>query len=99
MTDWDLMTEYIQNAMYELDMAQAATRQVRENATPEALDNFLAQMQELTENLTNLQTVLNHQETLALDQFADRLSRNFTGRLPEYRRTPRMVSGTLVWQR
>ena len=24
LTDWDLMTEYIHNAMYELDKAQAA---------------------------------------------------------------------------
>ncbi len=79
MTDWDLMTEYIQNAMYELDKAHVATRQVRENATPETLDNFLAQMQELTENLTNLQTVLNHQEVFVADELTDWLSRAFTG--------------------
>jgi Zn-dependent oligopeptidase len=89
MTDWNLMTEYIHNAMYELDKAQAATRQVQENATPETLDKFLAQMQELTENLTNLQTVLNHQEDLALDKFADWLSKEFTVKLSEYRYTPR----------
>jgi Zn-dependent oligopeptidase len=90
MTDWDLMTEYIHNAMYELDKAHAATRQVREHTTPKTLDNFLAQMQELTENLTNLQTVLNHQEAFAIDEFADWLSRAFTGKPSEYRRTPRM---------
>lgn len=91
MTDWDLMTEYIQNAMYELDKAHAATQQVRENATPEALDSFLAQIQELTENLTNLQTVLNHQEAFALDEFADWLSKGSIGKPSGYRRTPRML--------
>ncbi|RPJ29354.1 MAG: hypothetical protein EHM33_01435 [Chloroflexi bacterium] len=90
MTDWDLMTEYIHNAMYRVDKAHAATRQVREHATPQTIDNFLAQMQELTENLTNLQTVLNNQEAFALDEFADWLSKGFTGRPSEYRRTPRM---------
>jgi uncharacterized protein YciW len=90
MTDWDLITETIQHAMYEVDKAHAATRQVQEHATPEALDHFLAQLQELTENLTNLQTVLNHQEAFALDEFADWLSKGFTGKLSEYRRTPRM---------
>ncbi len=90
MTDWDLMTEYIQNAMYELDKAQAATRQVQENTTPETLNNFLAQMQELTENLTNLQAVLNHQEAFAVDELTDWLSRVFTGKPSDYRRTPRM---------
>ena len=78
MTDWDLMTEYIHDAMYEVDKAHAATRRVRENATPEALDNFLAQVQELTENLTNLETVLNHQETFALDEFANWLSKGLS---------------------
>ncbi len=89
MTDWDLMTEYIHNAMYVIDKAHAATRQVREHTTPRTIDNFLAQMQELTENLTNIQTVLNNQEAFALDEFADRLSKEFTGRPAEYQRTAR----------
>lgn len=85
MIDWDLMTEYFHHAMYVVDKTHAATRQVQENATPEALDNFLAQVQELTENLTNLETVLNHQETLPLDEFADWLNKGFTGKLSKYR--------------
>ncbi len=90
MIDWDLMTEYIQNAIYELDKAHAATRQVRENATPETLNNFLAQMQELTENLTNLQTVLNHQEVFAADELTDWLSIAFTGKPSSDHPTPHM---------
>ena len=62
MTDWDLMTEYIHRAMHVVDKAHAASRQMRENANPETFDNFRAQLQELTEDLTKLQTVLNNQE-------------------------------------
>jgi hypothetical protein len=94
MTDWDLMTEYIHNAMHVVDKAHAASRQLREDANPETFDNFRAQMQELTEHLTKLQTVLDNQEAFALDEFADWLSKAFTGKPSEYRRTPRMQSGT-----
>ena len=90
MTDWDLMTEYIHNAMHVVDKAHAATRQLRENATPETFDNFRMQLQNLTEQLPKLQTVLNNQEAFALDEMADWLSKAFTGKPSEYRRTPRM---------
>jgi hypothetical protein len=92
MTDWNLMTEYIRNAMHVVDKAHAATRQLRENANPETFDNFRTQLRELTERLTELQTVLNHQEAFALDEMADWLSKAFTGKPSEYRRTPRMES-------
>ena len=94
MTDWDLMTEYIHNAMHVVDKAHAAARQLRENATPETFDNFRAQLQELTDHLTKLQRVLNDQEAFALDEMADWLSQAFTGKPSEYRRTPRMQLDT-----
>ncbi|MBN2117371.1 MAG: hypothetical protein JW730_12405 [Anaerolineales bacterium] len=90
MTDWDLMTEYIHNAMHVVEKAHTASRQLRENASAETFDNFRAQMQELTEHLTKLQTVLDNQEAFALDEFSDWLSQAFTGKPSEYRRTPRM---------
>lgn len=94
MTDWDLMTEYIHNAMHIVDKAHAASRQLRENANPETFDNFRAQMQELIEDLNKLQIVLNNQEAFAVDEFADWLSKAFTGRPSDYRRTPRMEINT-----
>ena len=94
MTDWDLMTEYIHNAMHVVDKAHAATKQLRENANPETFDNFRAQLQELTENLTKLQIVLNNQEAFALDEMADWWSKAFSGKPSEYRRTPRMEVNT-----
>ncbi len=94
MTDWDLMTEYIKNAMYELDKTHAATSQVRESVTPETLNNFLAQIQVLTENLPNLQTVLNHQEAFPVDELTGWLRRAFTGETSNYRRTLRIQFNT-----
>jgi hypothetical protein len=63
---------------------------LREKATPEAFDQFRAQMGELTEHLTKLQTVLDNQETFALEELADWLGNALGGNRPEYRRTPRM---------
>jgi hypothetical protein len=90
MTDWDLMVEYIQRAMDALDKANEAKNELRENVTPETLDEFRAQMDDLVEHLTNLQTVLDNQEAFVLDEAADWLSRAFTGNPSDYRRTPRM---------
>ncbi len=88
MTSWDLMTEYIYNAMHVVDKAQAASRNLRENATPETFDNFRAQVQELAEHLNQLQTVLQNQEDFAIDEMEDWLSKAFTSNPSEYRRTP-----------
>ncbi len=90
MTDWDLITEYIQNAMQAVDKAHDAANGLRENASRETLDQFRAQMAELTDHLTKLQTVLEHQDTYVLEELADRLSTLLGGKRPEYRRTPRM---------
>jgi len=90
MTDWDMITEYIHNAMQAVDKAHEVTSELRENATPEVFDEFRAQMQELTDHLTTLQKVLNNQEAFALDEMADWLSTAFGGKRPEYRHTPRM---------
>ena len=90
MTDWDLITEYIHNAMQAVDKAHEATNGLRENATAETLDKFREQMAKLTEHLTNLQKVLDNQEAFALEELADRLSTLLGGKRPEYRSTPRM---------
>jgi hypothetical protein len=94
MTDWDLMTEYIHNAMHVVEKAHTASRQFQENANPETFDNFRAQVAELAERLARLQTVLNNQEAFALDEIAEWLSKSFTGKPSPYRRTPRMQLDT-----
>ena len=94
MTDWDLMTEYIHNAMHVVEKAHTASRQLRENANAETFDNFRAQLEELNEHLTKLQIVLENQQAFAVDELTDWLSRAFTGKPSEYRRTPRMQLDT-----
>jgi len=90
MTDWDQITEYIQNAMQAVDKAHEVSNELRENVTPEVFNEFRSQMHDLTEHLTKLQTVLDNQEAFALDEAADWLSKVFGGKEPTYRRTPRM---------
>ena len=94
MTDWDLMTEYIHNAMRVVDKAHVASRQLREDANPETFDNFRAQMEELIDHLSKLLTVLENEEAYAVDELTDWLSKAFTGKPSEYRRTPRMQLDT-----
>jgi hypothetical protein len=90
MTDWELMVEYIQQAMDAVEKAHEASHELREKATPETIDQFREQMTELTDHLTKLQTVLNNQGAFAVDELADWLSKANTGNEVEYRRTPRM---------
>ena len=90
MTDWNLMIEYIQQAMKAVDKAHQASDTLREYTTPENLDQFRTEIDELTEHLTQLKTVLDNQEAFALDEMADWLSQAFQGTPSEYRRTPRM---------
>jgi hypothetical protein len=94
MTDWDLMTGYIQNSMRVVERAHVASRQLRENANPETFDNFRAQMDELVDQLSKLQIVLENQQAFAADELSDWLSKAFTGKASAYRRTPRMQLDT-----
>ena len=94
MTDWDLITEYIHNAMQAVDKVHEVTNDMREIVTPEVFDQFRVQMSELIEHLTNLEKVLEHQETFALEELADRLSTLLGGESSEYRRAPRMDNST-----
>ncbi|HSK66116.1 MAG TPA: hypothetical protein VK888_04245 [Anaerolineales bacterium] len=90
MTDWDLMVEYIQRAMEGVDKAHEASWELRQRVTPETIDQFQREVEELKDHLTKLQTVLDNQEAFALDELADWLSQAFSGHPSDYRRTPRM---------
>jgi hypothetical protein len=90
MTDWNMMTENIRNAMERMDEAQKAREALHAQPTPDKFDAFRAQMQELIEHLTKLQTVLNNEESFAVYEFNDWLSKVFTGHRAEYRHSPRM---------
>ena len=90
MTDWDQMIEYIHNAMQAVDEAHEASHGLREKPTPDAFEEFRMKMAELTDHLTKLQTVLDNEEAFAMDELVDWISKAYTGKPSEYRRTPRM---------
>jgi len=90
MTDWNLINEYIEKAMHAVDKAHSASNNLREEATPDSFDQFRKQMEDLTDHLTNLQTVLSHQDEYALDELADWLSTTFGGEHATYRHTPHL---------
>jgi hypothetical protein len=90
MTDWDLMTENIRNAMQALDETQRAREALHEGPTPDKFDAFRAEMQALINELDSLQTVLGDEESFAVDELNDWLTQVFTGHRADYRHTPRM---------
>jgi len=90
MTDWDQITEYIHNAMQAVESAHATTQELRKNPNGEALAAFQAQMKDLTERLTRLQTALEHESEYELDELADRLAVTLSGRPVPYRKTQKV---------
>ena len=87
MTDWDLIVEQIQNAMQAVDQAHEASKNLRNQATPETFDEFTTHMQELCEHLSALQKVLEHTSTYTMDELIDALSQMQSGKPAAYRRT------------
>ena len=92
MTDWDQIIEYMQNAIQAVDETHKTTEELRNHTTPEVLDEFRTQMQELCQHLTALQSVLEHQSTYSMDELTDMLSRYFSGSPAAFRRTTRIES-------
>lgn len=92
MTDWDLITEQIQNAMQAVDRAHEASENLRNHTTPEAFDTFKAQMQELCEHLSSLKKVMEHSSTYSMDELVDVLSQMYSGKPAAYRRIQHIES-------
>lgn len=90
MTDWDLIVERIQVAMQAVDQAHEASENLRDQATPETLDDFKTQMEVLCEHLSALKNALEHTSTYTMDELVDALSRMSSGKPAAYRRTQRI---------
>lgn len=90
MTDWDLMKEYLQNAMQAVDEAHAAGEKLRNHTTPEHFDAFKEQMDTLYSHLRALKQALEHESTYSMDELVDMLSEMFSGRPAAFRRTQRI---------
>jgi hypothetical protein len=92
MTDWDLIVEQIQNPMQAVDQAHNASENLRNHTTPEALDEFKTQMEELCEHLSALKTVMEHSTAYSMDELVDVLSQMYSGKPAAYRRTQHLGS-------
>jgi len=92
MTDWDLIVEYIKNAMQAVDKAHEASEKLRNEVTLDTFDEFRAHMQELCEHLSALKYALEHSSTYTMDELVDVLSMMYSGKRAAYRRTQRLGS-------
>jgi uncharacterized protein YukE len=87
MTDWDQIAGYIHNAMQAVDQAHAASENLRNDTSPETLDAFKSQMEELCEHLRALKNVIEHTSTYSMDELVDVLSEMISGKPAAFRRT------------
>ncbi len=90
MTDWNEVVENIQHAMQAVEDAHQTTQELRSNPNGEALAAFQAQMKELVERLTRIQTALEHESEYELDELADRLAETMSGKPVPYRKTQKV---------
>lgn len=91
MTDWNLILEYINNAMQAVDEAHEASHGLKENTNHETFNGFRQKMEELEEHLGRLKKVLDNEEAYAMDELMDALSKVYSGHRADYRRTPRIT--------
>jgi flagellin-specific chaperone FliS len=86
MSDLTSIAENIQETMQTLERTQEAGNGLREQVTRENYANFRRQMDELYQRLRKLNSMLLHEDEVALDELGDALSRAFEGQPAEYRR-------------
>jgi hypothetical protein len=92
MTDWDLIVEYIQNAMQAVDQAHEASENLRNHVSADTFDEFQAHMQVLCEHLSALKSALEHSSAYTMDELVDELSQMYSGKPAAYRRTQHIGS-------
>lgn len=85
MSDLTLMAENIRAALEKLEHTQSAGDELRESVTRENYATFRKHMDELYQRLKALNNMLLHEDEMALDEFADALSRAFERTPSEYR--------------
>jgi uncharacterized protein YukE len=83
------MVEHIHAAMQAVDQAHAATESLRAKTDREAIEKFQAEMKELHSRLEQMQKILAHEDTYALDELAEALgaalgNQEMYHRIPHY---------------
>jgi len=84
MSDLTTMAENIREAVEVMERAQQAARKLREDTNHATYSAFRAQMETLTKHLTQLRTMLHHEDEMALDELADALAVAFHSHPSEY---------------
>ena len=87
MSDLTSIAEHIQETMQALERTQEASAGIREKVTRETYSIFRTQMDELYQRLRKLNSMLLHEDEVALDELGDALSRAFKSEPAEYRRS------------
>lgn len=90
MTEWEEIVENIHHAMQAVEDAHETTQELRTNPNGEALAAFQAQMKQLMERLTKLQTALEHESEYEMDEIADQLAIWFEGKPIPSRKTQKV---------
>jgi hypothetical protein len=89
MTDWEMISEQIHQAMEAVDKAHAASNALRKQPSAATLDVFQEQMGKLCDHLQALKYRMNHEDIVFSDEVVDAMSKIFTGHEAPYRKSPR----------
>jgi DNA-binding protein H-NS len=79
------MAENIREAIEAMERLQRAAKKLREETNHATYSTFRHQMSELSKHLTHLQTMLHHEDEMALDELADALAVAFHSHPSDYR--------------
>ena len=85
MSDLTLIAESIRDAVETMERGREVGTTLRERATRENYSAFRQQMKELSARLQHLNSMLAHEDEMALDELADALSRAFNKQPSNYR--------------
>ena len=98
MTDWNDILENIQHAMQAVDETQRVSEKLRTEPTPESIDEFHQQAEELCKRLTAMSRMLKQGSAFPLEELTERLSHIFSGKPKTYRKTPQYRREELIKQ-
>ncbi|MFN2196872.1 MAG: hypothetical protein ACK2UW_12190 [Anaerolineales bacterium] len=85
MTDWELISEQIHQAMLSVEAAQQASEALQAEVNAKNLDNFTSELSMLEKNLTALNWVLEHTGQYSMDEVIEYLHELMSGKPAKYR--------------
>ncbi len=91
MTDWNEIIVNIQHAMQAVDKTQQASEKLRTAPTPERIDKFHQEAEELCKRLTAMSGMLKKGSAFPLEELTERLSHIFSGDPKTYRKTAQYI--------